>query len=67
MRNLPETGFLRLSQVLVLIPVSKSTWWAGVRSGRFPKPTSALGGRITCWRAEHIWELINRECEVRRG
>jgi len=32
-------------------PVSKSTWWAGVKSGRFPKPVK-LGPRITAWRAE---------------
>jgi predicted DNA-binding transcriptional regulator AlpA len=54
---LPETGFLRLPQVLSLIPVSKSTWWAGVKSGRYPKPVK-LGERITAWRAEDISALI---------
>jgi prophage regulatory protein len=32
-----STGFLRLSSVLAPrgpIPVSKSTWWAGVKTGR---------------------------------
>lgn len=38
---------LRLKMVLEIIPVSKSTWWAGVKSGRFPKPVKTLGGRIT--------------------
>lgn len=55
---LPETGYLRLPQVLALIPVSKSTWWAGVRSGRYPQPTRALGERVTAWRAEDIRALI---------
>ena len=50
----PDTGYLRLPQVLRLLPVSKSTWWAGVRSGRYPQPTRALGQRITAWRAEDI-------------
>jgi len=41
-----------------IIPVSKSTWWNGVRSGRYPQPTRALGSRITCWSVESIRELI---------
>jgi predicted DNA-binding transcriptional regulator AlpA len=58
--QLPETGLLRLSQILAPdgpIPVSKSTWWAGVKDGRFPKPMK-LGSRVTVWRAEDIRELI---------
>jgi prophage regulatory protein len=52
-----NTGFLRLPEVLQLIPVSKSTWWAGVKTGRFPKPVK-LGERITAWRAEDIQAYI---------
>lgn len=67
--SLPETGFLRLRQIVgrkpakddpgipALFPVSASTWWAGVRSGRFPKPVK-LGDRITAWRVEDIRALI---------
>lgn len=65
--QLPETGFLRLSQIigdmksdpptLPLIPVSKSTWWLGVKEGRFPQPLK-LGPRITVWRVEDIREFI---------
>ena len=54
---LPETGFLRLSQILGLIPVGRSTWWAGVKSGRYPKPVK-LGERTTAWRVEDINSLI---------
>ena len=57
---LPDTGFVRLSSILAPsgpIPVSKSTWWAGVKSGRYPKPVK-LGPRITAWRVEDIRELI---------
>ena len=60
--SLPETGFVRLSSIVGPtgpIPVGKSTWWAGVNSGRFPKPVK-LGPRITAWRVEDIRELIKR-------
>lgn len=54
---LPETGFLRLPEVLKLYPVSRSTWWAGVRAGRYPQPVK-IGERCTAWRAEDIRALI---------
>ena len=57
MQDIPETGFLRLSQVLSVIPLGKTCWWEGVRSGRFPKPVK-LSARCTAWRAEDIRELI---------
>lgn len=56
--QLPTTGFVRVRDILKVLPVSKSTWWAGVRSGRYPKPTRALGERITAWRVEDIRALI---------
>ena len=58
--DLPATGFIRLASILAPtgpIPVSKSTWWAGVKDGRFPKPVK-LGPRITAWRVEDIRALI---------
>ena len=57
--DFPRTGFVRLSRILAPagpIPVSKSTWWAGVKDGRFPKPLK-LGPRTTVWRAEEIRAL----------
>jgi len=54
---LPETGFLRLPQVLALIPISRSAWWAGIREGKFPKGIK-LGTKTTVWRAEAIRALI---------
>jgi prophage regulatory protein len=53
-------GLLRLPAILAPggpIPVSKSTWWAGVKSGRFPKPVK-LGTRITAWRAVDINQIV---------
>lgn len=54
---LPSTGFVRLPQILAVIPIGKSTWWAGCRSGRFPAPIRLSPG-ITVWRAEDIHALI---------
>jgi predicted DNA-binding transcriptional regulator AlpA len=69
MHQLPQTGYLRLPQIIgnpralppvpPLIPVSKSNWWEGVKSGRFPQPVK-LGPRITAWRVEDIRDLIRR-------
>jgi predicted DNA-binding transcriptional regulator AlpA len=56
-RKVPETGFMRLPEVLALIPVSRSLWWKGVRNGRFPKAVK-LSARCTAWRNEDILILI---------
>ncbi len=86
MEQLPDTGLLRLYQIIGrdgvtpeqaranrkkekgirrpraavvgLIPVKRSTWWAGVKSGRYPKPTNVLGPRVTAWRVEDIRKLL---------
>lgn len=61
----PQEGFVRLKQILAPagpIPVSPSTWWQGVKDGRFPKPQK-LGARVTVWRAEDIRTLIENGVE----
>lgn len=65
---LPETGFVRLRQIVgdakatppipPLFPVSRSTWWQGVRDGRYPKPYK-IGARATAWRVEDLRALID--------
>jgi hypothetical protein len=65
---LPETGYVRLPQIIgnrkanppipPIIPVSKSTWWNGVKTGRYPQSVKTLGPRITVWRVEDIRALI---------
>ena len=57
-QNFPQVGFVRLPQILSVIPVSASTWWRGVRSGKYPTPVK-LGERTTAWRVEDIHELID--------
>lgn len=87
MHILPETGYLRLWQIIgqeavtdeqaainrkhgkgpkspqpaipALIPVKKSTWWNGVKSGRFPK-SFKIGPRTTVWHVEDIRLLIEK-------
>ena len=73
--SLPKTGYLRLYQIIgnrkvdppipPLIPVSKSTWWAGVKTGRYP-PSVKLSERCTAWRVEDILLLIERTAEKRK-
>lgn len=61
---LPDFGYVRLAQIIgdpkagipPIIPVSKSTWWAGVKSGRYPKPIK-LSKRCSAWLAEDIRNL----------
>ena len=62
MRDIPETGFLRLPDVLDVIPLGKTCWWEGVKSGRFPKPVK-LSARCTAWKAEDIRSLIKELSE----
>ena len=55
--KIPPCGFFRLPQVIALIPISKSAWWEGCRTGRYPKPVK-LGPRTTVWRVEDIKAFI---------
>jgi prophage regulatory protein len=55
--TIPETGFVRLTQVLEVIPIGKTCWWEGVKSGRYPKPVK-VSARCTAWKAEDIHALI---------
>jgi predicted DNA-binding transcriptional regulator AlpA len=67
MSQIPETGFLRLPQIIgdskrgipPLIPICKTSWWEGIRKGRFPKGIKLSYG-VTVWRAEDIRKLIAR-------
>jgi prophage regulatory protein len=55
--GLPEVGFVREPQVLRVFPVSRSTWWNGVRDGKYPQPVK-LSERVTAWRVADIRALI---------
>lgn len=72
--TLPETGLLRLRQIIgdpnanppvpALIPVGRTTWYHGVKSGRFPAPVNVnMGVRTLLWRAEDIRAFLQRGVE----
>lgn len=64
---LPAEGFMRLAQIVGnpkanppvagVIPISKSSWWEGCRTGKYPRPVK-LGPKTTVWRIEDIRALI---------
>lgn len=57
--TLPEVGFLRLSDVLKLIPIARTAWYAGVKEGRFPAPVK-LTKCASGYRVGDIRALIAR-------
>ena len=61
----PTERLIRLDEVLAYLPVSRSTWWCGVKTGRFPsasetRPAHALLalGRHSRPRRTRRWRLI---------
>lgn len=63
--QLPETGFVRLRQLLAFIPVSKSKIWADVKNNSFPAPIK-LGIRTTVWKTEVIRAYIDGTWKPKR-
>lgn len=55
--ELPKEGFVRIGQILKIVPVGKSTWWNGVKTGEYPQPVK-LSPRTTAWKVEDIRKLI---------
>jgi len=55
--SIPSHGFLRLPQVLKIIPISRSTWLEGCRTGRFPQSIK-LTARTVVWKVEDIQAFI---------
>ena len=47
---------LSLPEVLSIVGVAPSTWWAGVASGKFPRPVKC--GRRSFWPQSVIAEFI---------
>ncbi len=61
-QNMPSTGFLRLKQIIGPgnpIPIGKSTWWSGVKSGIYPQPVKLSAG-VTAWRVGDIVALCKK-------
>ena len=52
-------SLLRVDDVLRLIPISRSSWFDGVKAGRYPQRIK-LGPHTSCWRARDILALSER-------
>lgn len=61
-----DSGFYRLPKILSLFGWSKSTWWKGIRDGRFPKGVK-LGKRMTAWKVSDIEALIQTLAAAGQG
>lgn len=44
-----------------IIPVCRTTWHNGVKSGKYPQPVK-IGGRMVAWRVEDIDTLVKQLC-----
>lgn len=64
--TLPETGFIRITTVLQLFPISRSAWWAGVKAKTLPQSVK-LGPRTTAWKVEDIRALIEKYSDAGRA
>ncbi len=59
-KRIPETGYVRLPVILQHFPVSKSTWYNGIKAGKYPQGVR-ISERITAWRASDIRNLLDEE------
>lgn len=68
MHTIQQDSFSRLKQIIgdpkanppipPIIPVCASSWWAGVKSGKYPRPIK-LGPKTTVWRTSEVLALVN--------
>ena len=54
---LPDSGFVRLSELVIIFSCSKATIWRWVKASRFPPPKK-LGPRITVWNVAEIRKVL---------
>jgi len=62
--NYEPKKLLRLNEVLKRFPVSKSSWWLGVKENRYPAPVR-IGARAVAWSESEINDLI-RDCSKQK-
>ena len=55
--NLPDDSLISQNDVLTIIRISRTSWWRGVKDGRYPKPVK-LGPRMNRWRIGNIRDLV---------
>lgn len=48
---------LRLPDVLEILPISRSTWWQGIKDGKYPKGI-LISARVRAWPESEILALV---------
>jgi prophage regulatory protein len=67
--TLPQTGFLKIHYIIGdakkgiigIYPVSRASWYQGIKSGKYPQPVHLGGGRSSAWRVEDIRDLLKAQ------
>lgn len=67
--TLPQTGYLRIYHIIGdakkgiigIFPVSRSSWYEGIKAGKYPQPVNLGGGRSVAWRVEDIRALLGSQ------
>jgi prophage regulatory protein len=57
--DLPKSGYIRLPEVLTLLGISRSTFYTGIKTGKYPKPVK-IGKRVSTWKAGEIKTLATK-------
>jgi len=57
--QLPSTGFVRLPVVLSVFPVSRSSWYRGIKKGKYPAPVK-IGEHSSAWAVQDLFALFER-------
>jgi prophage regulatory protein len=67
--TLPQTGFVKIHHIvgdakrgiIGIYPVSRSSWYEGIKSGKYPSPVHLGGGRSVAWKVEDIRALLESQ------
>jgi prophage regulatory protein len=57
-----DIALMRISQILKVIPISKSKFWMMVQKGEFPKPIKI--GRSSFWTMEQVQVFIREKSSI---
>lgn len=58
LNNLSQSAYIRLPEILNLLPIGRSTWWLWVATGKAPKGIK-LGAKTTAWKLSDIQKLLD--------
>lgn len=62
-----QDKLLRINQIIPdILPISKTSWWNGVKSGLYPQPVK-LGRRTTAWRESDVMKIVSQGIKSDQG